>query len=186
VRAERAIPGSTPAVALGLLVAAAGLTGPASLPGQSIQPEAIEPFLPLAHAVQGQWVEYAACDSRTLRYEIVKTGASTVTTRVIVHHHGKPLGQPALRQDPRQLDPLARAATAVGAARRQTRTTIEAAGRRWPVILNEDRWIDEQVRYLRRTWVSDQVPLFGTVRMELYGDDTLEAQFELVALGADR
>ena len=50
-------------------------------------------------------------------------------------------------------------------------------------ICYEDRWVDEDIAYVRRTWVNPQVPVFGTIRMELYGDGVLEARLELVDAG---
>ena len=45
-----------------------------------------------------------------------------------------------------------------------------------------DRWTDEGVSYIRRTWVSSSVPVFGTIRMELTGGEKMEAKLELVSL----
>jgi len=150
------------------------------------QPAPIAPFLPLADAVEGEWALYAAMDSRAVRYEITRVTTTTVMTRVTVRDHGKPLGLPAVRQDPRALDPVARQADAVTADRRPIDAIIEAAGRPWNATLYEDRWTDEEIRYLRRTWVSPQVPVFGMIRMELYGDDVMEAKLELIAAGGNQ
>lgn len=157
----------------------------ASQPGKP-QAAPLEPFLPLVDATEGEWARYAAMDSRTIRYEITRAGTATVETQVIVHDHGKPLGLPAIREDPRDLDPVAPPAQAARADRRQTDAIIEAAGRKWNATLYEDHWIDEEIRYVRRTWVHPQVPVFGMIRMELYGDRVLEARLQLLAAGADR
>ena len=57
------------------------------------------------------------------------------------------------------------------------------AGRSWGAVLYEDRWTDEGVSYVRRTWVHPEVPVSGTLRLELYGDNVLEARLELAAFG---
>ena len=157
----------------------------ASQPGKP-QAAPVEPFLPLLDAGRGEWARYAAMDSRTIRYEVTQAGTTTVKTQVIVHDHGKPLGLPATREDPRDLDPVARQANAARADRRQTNAIIEAAGRKFNATLYEDHWIEEEIRYVRRTWVHPQVPVFGMIRMELYGDGALEARLELLAAGGDR
>jgi len=154
----------------------------ASLPAGS-QPPGVAAFQPLRDAAVGEWARYAAMASRTIRYDVDEVTATTVKTRITVRDHGTPLGLPAIREDPRDLDPVARQARSVEADRRRTSATIEAAGRQWRATLYEDRWTDEEIPYLRRTWVSPEVPVFGTIRMELYGNGTLEARLELVAAG---
>ena len=53
-------------------------------------------------------------------------------------------------------------------------------------MLYEDRWTDEQIHYVRRTWVSRDAPVFGVIRMELHGDGVLEARLKLIAMGTNR
>jgi hypothetical protein len=53
----------------------------------------------------------------------------------------------------------------------------------WDAWLYEDRWIDEGIHYVRRSWVSNDVPVLGLLKMELYGDETLEARLELTNYG---
>lgn len=143
----------------------------------------VAPFRPLLDAVVGEWVRYAAMDGRSVHYEIVELGATGVMTRVEVFDHGKPVGLPAVRKDAPDLDPLARQAGRVRAERVRTRADIEAAGRKWDAFCYEDRWVEEGIRYLRRTWVSPEVPVFGTILMELHGDGVPEARLELTKAG---
>ena len=56
-------------------------------------------------------------------------------------------------------------------------------GKIWDAWLYEDRWIDEGIHYVRRSWVSETAPVFGLLRMELHGDEALEAQMELTDFG---
>lgn len=118
-----------------------------------------------------------------LRYDVVKVAASAVTTRVTVRQKGVAIGTPATREDDPQVDLLARQATGHQATRSATKVALDVAGRQWEAILYEDRWTDEQVPYVRRTWVSDVVPFHGTIQMELSGGDQLEAKLTLVAWG---
>ncbi len=110
---------------------------------------------------------------------------SRVKTEVTVTLDGRALGMPAVREDLRTAEPLAWETPADG--RRQTsRTTIHAAGRDWEALLYEDRWTDEGIRYVRRTWVGNDAPTFGIIRTELTGDGTLEARMELVEMGVGK
>jgi len=140
-------------------------------------------FRPLADVVEGEWVLLSALGSRQLRYDVTRVRAATVTLDVTVYDHGKPLGLPATREELRDLDLLDEQARAVKAIRSSRSTTIEVAGKGWDAVVYEDRWTDEDIHYVRRTWVSPQAPVFGTIRMELYGDDELEARLELTVFG---
>ncbi len=122
-------------------------------------------------------------DSRTLRYEITDVAIDTVKTRVVVIDRGVPIGEPATREDQRDFDPPARQAEIARATRQMTPVQIDAAERRWNALLYEDRWTDEEIAYVRKTWVSADAPVFGTIRMELYGDESLEARLELRRFG---
>jgi len=176
-------PTSVPVGAVGdarMWIVAASLPAPGLL---SSQPAYVPAFRPLTDAVAGEWAVYAAMDSHQIRYDISKAGGAVVHTQVRVFRDGKPLGEPALRDDQRDWDPLAAQPGARQARRTMTRRTIEAAGRRWDAMCYEDCWIDEGIHYVRKTWVSPQVPVFGTIRVELYGDAVLEAQMELTRFG---
>jgi len=141
------------------------------------------PWQPLLRAKPGDWVEYQSRENLRLRYEVQKVTPSHVTTRVTVHQAGRDWGTPAFREDPIQIDFLEQTAMRNKAERTRTSATIEAASRHWECWLYEDRWTDEEVSYIRRSWVSSQVPYSGLVRMELQGDGQLEARLELVAYG---
>ncbi|HSW47090.1 MAG TPA: hypothetical protein VLM89_16115 [Phycisphaerae bacterium] len=142
-------------------------------------------FEPLADAQVGEWARYGALDSAELIYRVVRAEAATVRTEVVVYEGGRPLGLPTVREDMRTWDPPASLARGVGARRIARRCTIEVAGRPWDALLYEDRWTDEGIAYLRRTWVSQASPVFGTLVMELHGDDALEARLELKAFGVE-
>jgi hypothetical protein len=149
------------------------------------QESSLPPFRPLEDAKVGEWAVYQGLDSQRMRYEVREVGLSRVKTEVTVTFDGRPLGMPAIREDLRTAEPLAWETPADG--RRQTsRTTIRAAGRVWDAILYEDQWTDEGIRYVRRTWVGGEAPIFGVIRMELMGDETVEARMELVEMGVGR
>jgi hypothetical protein len=151
-------------------------------------------FHPLRDARAGEWAMYQALEGRAIRYEVVEVGHK-IKTRITVFADGKRVGEPAVREDPPDFDPLRRDAECPGVSRTIAPRTIRTAGREWEALLHEDRWVDEdEVHYVRRTWVSAQAPVFGIVRMELYGstepaetgDGELEARLELRALAPAR
>jgi hypothetical protein len=78
---------------------------------------------------------------------------------------------------------VARDAERKNAARACRPEPIEAAGRRWAAIVYEDRWTDEEIAYVRRTWVSPEVPYLGVIRMELTGNGQVEARLVLREFG---
>ena len=163
-------------------------TAPAAVPEsiaatQPLMATEVPPFEPLADARVGEWVRLVGLNGRELRYEVVQAEAATVATRVTVHENGKLLGLPTTREDMRAWDPLAALARSTQAARTATRSVVQLAGRSWNAVLYEDRWTDEGVSYVRRTWVHPEVPVLGTLRLELYGDNALEARLELAAFG---
>lgn len=158
--------------------------GAASSAAQVADPTVEVPaFTPLADAAPGEWVRYAAPDECVLEYRVLSVERSKVTTQIQLYQWGHPLGQPATRVDVTDRDPLAERARRVQATRSARQITVEAAGRTWNATCYEDRWIDEEIPYVRRTWVSEKVPVLGTIRMELHGDGVLEANLELVAFG---
>ncbi len=172
---------TAPASRSSLFPTTAASDRPASSPAATRPDEpTVALFTPLTDAATGEKVSYVDLDGRTLHYEIVEVDAAQVTTRVsLLDPAGRPLGQPAMRYDRRDADLLARRAARTKATRAARRVQIEAAGRRWDAVLYEDRWIDEEVHYVRRSWVSERVPVFGLIRMELTGDGTMEARLEL-------
>jgi hypothetical protein len=157
-------------------------SGPAtSMPVTAIS-SPISAFHPLADAVVGEWARYTALDDRVVRYVVKEAGSVTVKTEVTVYDQGKPLGLPAVREDSVEFDPVEHPESA-GVEQTRARVTVAAAGRSWDAVLYEDRWLDEGVHYVRRTWVSPAVPVFGIIRMELTGDGTLEARLDLMDVG---
>jgi len=140
-------------------------------------------FEPLSDAVAREWSRLAAMGRREVLYEVTDVRAATVTMRVTVFEGGKPLGLPVLREDFRSVDPVAVAVAAVKARRGWGQVAVELGGRTWDAVFYEDRWADEGVDYVRRTWVSSEAPVFGVLKMELYGDGQLESALELTAGG---
>jgi hypothetical protein len=128
-------------------------------------------------------VRLAALGDQEIHYRILEVGSKTVSTEVSVYERGKLLGLPAVREDARDANPLAGRNRAAGASRAARAAQVEAAGQSWDTIVYEDRWTDEEIHYVRRTWASEQVPVFGIIRMELRGDNRLEARLELAAFG---
>lgn len=162
---------------------------PAAQPARptTTRPAATQPavpaFEPLLDAVVGEQAVYISLDQSELRYEVTRVTAGFVTTRVTIRQNGRPIGQSASREDLRDFDPLARQARAHNVQRSITRAKLTLAGRSWDALLYEDRWTDEDIRYVRRTWVSKDAPVFGLLRMELQGDNQLEARLELISFG---
>ncbi len=138
---------------------------------------------PLRDAVIGEWAEYGTLDGLTLRYTVMGRSITAVSTRVTMRKNGRAWGEPAIREDALDVDCLAKQAKSHETVRTAAPATIDAAGQRWKTILYEDRWTDEEIPYLRRTWVSTEVPFEGVVRMELYGANELEARLSLRATG---
>ncbi|MBI4582234.1 MAG: hypothetical protein HY718_21240 [Planctomycetes bacterium] len=141
-------------------------------------------WLPLQDAVAGEWAEYETHEGVRLRYEVLRISGLGVATQVTTRRGGRLLGQPAKRLDDPTVDLLAAEANRHGASRTAEPAVVEAAGRRGSGLLFEDRWTDEEVPYVRRTWVSREVPFLGVVRMELYGGGELEARLALVGQGS--
>jgi hypothetical protein len=137
-------------------------------------------FLPLRKADVGETATYVDAAGKTLRYEIIKIDGEDVTTRVsMLDASGHPLGEPALRHNERDDDLLATQASGHAAQRQASRVSVDAAGKSWNALMFTDTWTDEGVHYVRRSWVSEDVPVFGLIRMELTGDNITEAKLEL-------
>ena len=181
-KSDSAIPSDVP-VAQTMATAAQTTTEITATATTQAAAELDAPWQPLLRAKPGDWVEYQSLENLRLRYEVQKVTSSQVTTQVTVHQAGRDWGTPAFREDPIQIDFLEQTAMRNKAERTRTSATIEAASRHWECWLYEDRWSDEEVSYIRRSWVSSQVPYSGLIRMELHGDDQLEARLELVAYG---
>lgn len=156
------------------------VTSQPSVPDTAESPDARPlAFHPLADAVTGEWAIYTALDQQTLRYDVTRVSTLDVDTRVTVTHAGRPVGFPATRTDPRNFEAMDLWPPDPIPQRAVRDTTAHAAGRDWSARLIEDRWTDEEIHYVRRTWLSPDVPVFGLIRMELYGNDTLEARLIL-------
>lgn len=160
---------------------------PADMPSTttSTAPAEVPPFTPLRDARVGEFARYAALDDMQIHYRVVGLDSLGATIETRVFQSGKPLGLPAQRLEKRDVDPLRREARRVQATRRMSSVTIDVAGRSWKAMLYEDRWVDEEIPYLRRTWVSMDAPVMGILRMELEGDGQLEARLELIERGVD-
>jgi hypothetical protein len=156
--------------------------------GSSSKPASTQPavpaFLPLGDAAVGEWAEYTSLVGWTIRHQVVEAQPGRVVVEVEVSGPEGRIGLPSRRTESRDSDPLADQAQRVDARRQLSRSRVDAAGTSWDALLYEDRWTDEEIAYVRRTWVSPAVPVFGTLRMELYGDGELEARIELTAAGA--
>lgn len=148
-------------------------------------PVEVPPFTPLRDARVGEFARYAALDDMQIHYRIVGLDSLGATIETKVFQGGKPLGLPAQRMERRDADPLHREAGRVKATRRMSTATIDVAGRSWQALLYDDRWVDEEIAYTRRTWVSPEAPVLGILRMELEGDGQLEARLELIDWGVD-
>lgn len=147
------------------------------------RPETIAPWRPLLNAAPGQWVEYESLERLRVRYEVLLVKPTRVTTQVTVYQEGRNVGIPATREDDSTADELEGQAKRRHATRSCQPAKLEVVGRQFECLLYEDRWFSEDISYVCRTWVSVAVPFLGTVRMELYGADRLEARLVLVGLG---
>jgi len=164
----------------------------AATQASATQPAATQPVAPPAPLSPcrqgidqhpGQWAIFTALDGRQLRYEVIEVTSEAIVTRVEVFQDGRPLGLPATRRDVCASDIIPPPTNKAPVDRRVTASRCRAARRDWSALCYEDRWMDEEIAYVRRTWVSDDAPVFGLVRMELHGDDALEARFELADWG---
>ncbi len=165
----------------------APISEPADIPTTTTTtaPVEVPPFTPLRDARVGEFARYAALDDMQIHYRIVGLDSLGATIETKVFQGGKLLGLPAQRMERRDVDPLHREAGRVKATRRMSTATIEAAGRSWQALLYEDHWVDEEVAYTRRTWVSPEAPVLGILRMELEGDGQEEAHMKLIDWGVD-
>ncbi len=95
------------------------------------------------------------------------------------------LGEPAIREDRHTYDPVRTLDASYDPTITMEPATIEAADRTWEADLYESRWTSEGIDYVRRTWVSDEAPVMGILRMELRGGKLLEARLQLLRHGHD-
>ena len=179
--APAAVPASSPARSRGAVSPAGKASSPAAATAAVSPP--VPAWKPLGDAIAGEWAEYDSLDGKRIRYDVVEVKPTAVSTRITIRGGGSMWGEPATRDDEPGVDPLAREADRKSTARSCRREPIEAAGRRWSAILYEDRWTDEEIAYVRRTWVSPEVPYLGMIRMELTGDGQVEARLVLREFG---
>lgn len=151
-------------------------------PGQS--PPA-STFRPLGDAQVGEWCEYAAHQQRTVRYEVIALDVAAVQVLISVTQDGKPLGLPAIREENPAADPFVPKGPKAGGQRTTRRESVQVAGRAWQATCHEDRWTEEGVAYVEKTWISDQAPVYGLLKMIKTGDGTVEASMELRAFGVE-
>lgn len=157
---------------------------PVEKPAPVFQEAQVVPdWRPLLDAAAGEWVEYDTLDDRRIRYDVLKSAPSGVVIRITIRQAGRTWGEPALREDDPTWDPIGAEAQRRKATRSIAGEAVQAAGRKWEATVYEDRWVDEEIRYVRRTWVNPQVPYTGIIRMELHGDGKLEARLVLVDYG---
>ncbi len=157
-------------------VATASATAPATRP----LPPA---FLPLADAKVGEWCRYRMRDDQTEEVRVTAIDAGIVGIELKMFRRGKPLGRPTLRPERADEDPIAAHARRVDARVVLTDAAVEAAGRRWPCRIVTESWLDEGVRYVRRTWCCEALPVYGIVRMEQTADGEPAASMELLDYG---
>lgn len=146
-------------------------------------PSNVPAWQPLVDAKPGEWAEYETLDGRRIKYEVLKVAPSGIQTQITITQDGRTWGEPATREEDAHDDPVARQAERHNAVRTMKSDSIKAAGRDFKATLYEDRWTDEEVQYIRLTWVSNEVPCHGVIRMELTGDGTVEARMELAGYG---
>lgn len=112
---------------------------------------------------------------------IVTVDDANVSVEVRMFQDGRMLSLPAIRREKRDSDPMRRYEKRLTIRTRVEPANIEAAGQTWACQLITDEWTDEEITYVRRTWYSDQAPIYGLVRMEKYDEGRLVARMELIA-----
>ncbi len=153
-------------------------------PKPAAQPPASSGFRPLSDARVGEWAEYTAHQQRTIRYEVLAAAPSAIRVRLTVTQDHKALGLPATREEDPGDDPFVLRGPQAGGQRTTRRQALQAAGRTWEATCHEDRWTEEGVAYVERTWISNQAPVYGLLKMIKTGDGTVEASMELRAFGS--
>jgi hypothetical protein len=142
------------------------------------------PFLPLADAKVGEWCRYRMRDDQVEEVRITNIEAGVVGIELKMSWRGKPLGLPTIRPERADEDAIAAHARRVGAQVTAERAVLDVAGRRWPCRLVTESWLDEGVRYVRRTWCCEAAPVYGVVQMEQTTEGQMTASMELVDFGA--
>jgi hypothetical protein len=122
-------------------------------------------------------------DDQTEEVRIIAIDAGIAGIELKMSWRGKPLGLPTIRPERADEDPIAAHARRVGAQVTVEEAVLEAAGRRWPCRLVTEDWLEEGVRYVRRTWICEAVPVYGIVRMEQTADGRPAASMDLLEYG---
>jgi hypothetical protein len=144
----------------------------------------LEPMNVLAHAPVGEWARYTLAGGFEQRLEIVKSSDREVQLKLEMWLNGRPVGLPATRTEPPDVDWALRSAGTSKAHVTAAQTTLTAVGRTWATRLTLARWIYEGINYERRTWTAADGPIYGVIRMVMTADDKLAASMELVAFGS--
>lgn len=146
-------------------------------------PPDVAPMAPLADAKPGEWARYTTNLGWTQQYRLTDVTADGVSIEVRVVSDSGPLGMPATRREPPNLDwALSRAKThKASVTARDDR--IDAAGRSWACRLTIATFERGGVRYEQRTWMSGDAPVYGVVKSETVNAATHEviAGFALFA-----
>ena len=155
-----------------------GSTRPAPASASSLPP-----FHPLADAAVGEWSRFRARDDLTEDLRIVRVDDRVVGVEVRMWRQGLSIGQPAVRGERRDEDPFVTHAKRTRSAVAVTEADVEAAGATWPCRVITETWTDEDVAYVRRSWVCERAPDYGLVRMEQTADGEPVASLELIDWG---
>ncbi|MGB9625728.1 MAG: hypothetical protein ACPMAQ_12800 [Phycisphaerae bacterium] len=139
--------------------------------------------MPLADARVGEWCRYRMRDDQTEEVRVTAIDAGIVGIELKMFRQGKPLGRPTIRPERADEDPIAAHARRVDAQVVVADAAVESAGRRWPCRVVTESWLDEGVRYVRRTWYCQALPVYGIVRMEQTADGQPAASMELMDYG---
>jgi len=165
---------------------AEGATPPGSTPSQAeqtIPPDQAALLQPLADARVGEWAAYEMLDGYRQRWQVVAAEDGSVRIQVLVTRYGEPVGLPAIRTESRDFHWALADARRVKAAVSIRREPLRLRGKDLVAQHVIARWHDEGVAYVRDTWISNEVPVFGLARMTLSADGRLVARMELLASG---
>ena len=140
---------------------------------------------PLTDAQAGDWARYQMMGNQRMSLRVTKTTDSRVTIEVEMIIAGKPLVLPAVRVEPRDLNRPRQHARKHDARLTVTPDAIEIAGRRWNARRLDASWTDEEIRYRRITWIADDAPLYGVLKMTQTADGEEVASMQLIEFGRE-
>ena len=138
---------------------------------------------PLQNATVGDWALYQMLGDQRMALRMVGQAGREVTLEVEMIIDSKPLVLPAVRNEPRDLNRPRQHALRVKAQLTVTQERIEAAGRRWNVRRLDAVWTDEEIHYRRTTWIAEDAPIYGVVRMIQTADNEPVATMKLIEFG---